>query len=118
MCILVLKPLCVCGCARPGAVDGVEGREPNDPKGRETEGSAATHSRTHTAHCSLCVRVCVCVCVCVLSVCVCVCVLPSPGAVGAAKTRVVTACRAAIKANNIRALFHIINQGRTPPGTA
>jgi hypothetical protein len=35
-------------------------------------------------------------------------------AVGSAKSRVVTACRAAIKANNIRSLFHIINQGRAP----
>lgn len=32
---------------------------------------------------------------------------------GAAKTRVVTACRAAIKANNVQALFQIICQGKT-----
>lgn len=32
--------------------------------------------------------------------------------VGSAKTRVVNACRAAIKANNIHSLFQIINQGR------
>jgi len=31
--------------------------------------------------------------------------------VGAAKTRVVNACRAAIKANNIHSLFQIISQG-------
>nr|ADI46967.1 LOW QUALITY PROTEIN: BBS2m [Volvox carteri f. nagariensis] len=70
---------------------------------------ADLNRRSCLEHGRRCLCACVCVCVCVF-VRVCEC-RAARLRVGAAKAKVVTACRAAIKNNNMAALFKIIRDG-------